>query len=1053
MMKRRFFNKSGKLSRMLLVTFALFITFTMTGGGIYLSPSVDPTVLAQDDPDPSGVNEPLTGTFSNPAAITFSNTPPFPAPSSPYPSTINVTGQGGITKVTVTLTNITHTFPDDIEVLLVSPTGLKVTLMGDCGGNNDITGVNLTFDDAAASSLPDATVLTTGTFKPTYLNQGLNGFPAPAPVGPYATTLATFNGTIQNGIWSLYTVDDTSGDLGNINGGWSITITAPTLAEMNSLAAATRDDGQSVIKWTTGYEVDNLGFNVYRQEGSSRVRLNNNLIAGSAFLADAALTAGRTYIWRDLLPRGKRDARYWIEEIDLNGQSQWHGPIISGGLFGAIKDSDFELARSATLDGLGNSANQGATVAMEARAKMPELMSAAKAGQSGLGARAGIKMLVRQEGLYKVSQQDLVAAGFDSGVNPRFIQVVAGGIEQPIRVVGGEGGKFNAGDSIEFYGVGLDSPYTDAQAYWLFAGSEPGKRIKTETGNRGPASGPSFAYTVERKDRTVYFSALRNGDTENFFGAVIAREPVDQALRLASVSARPQADAQLEVALQGVTAAAHQVRVTLNGEDVGGIDFTDQAQGYGKFSVRQSLLKEGDNTVTLQTQGGERDVSLVYSIRVTYWRDYRADNDSLALTAGTNEQVTIDGFTSSSIRVLDVTDAASGGVTELACAIQGGSVSFSAAGPGTRRLLAFTTGQIRKPASLIASKPSGLRQKGWKADFVIISRQEFFDALKPLQNLRQSQGYKVVVVDIEDVYNVFSYGNKSPQAVKDFLSYAQSSWKRAPRFVLLAGGATFDPKNYLGIGDYDLVPTKLIDTQFMETASDNWFVDFNSDGLAELAMGRLPVRTPAEAARVVEKIVSYDASKPSDGILLVADKNVGYDFDGSNDKLRGLIPSSLKVEQIGRSSLDDVTARSRLLEAINRGQKIVNYTGHGNVEQWKDNILTADDAAALTNRDSLSLFVLMTCLNGYFHDPSAGSLGEALLKSEQGGAVAVWASTGMTVPTSQSSINQELLRVVLDKNKRGPTLGEATMKAKSVIADLDVQRTWVLLGDPTTRLR
>ena len=1053
-MKRRFFNKSSRLSRTLLVAFALFITFMMTGGGIYLSPSVDPTVLAQVENAP---NAPTTGTFSNPAAIAFTDNVGPPSPSTPYPSTINVTGQGGITKVTVTITGLTHDFPDDADILVVAPGGQKILLMSDCGGSTDAVNVNLTFDDAAASSLPDSGGLTSGTFKPTDFDPAADlAFPAPAPAEPYSLSLATLNTTTQNGTWSLYVVDDAADaapPANTISGGWSITITAPTLAQICSTAAASRDDGQAVIKWTTGYEVDNLGFNVYREMGGLRTRINDNLIAGSAFVAGAALTAGRTYIWRDLLPRAKRDARYWIEEIDLNGQSLWHGPIIPGGLFGAIKDSDFELARSATLDGLGNaSANQGATVAMESRAKMPELVAASKVGQSP-GSQAGIKMLVRQEGLYRVSQQDLAAAGLDSSVNPRFIHVTAGGIEQPITVVGGRGGKFNEGDSIEFYGVGLDSPSTDAQAYWLFAGSEPGKRIKTETGARGPVSGPSFAYTVERRDRTVYFSALRNGDAENIFGAVIAREPVDQALRLTSVSARPQANAQVEIALQGVTADAHQVRVSLNGEDIGGIDFSGQARGLGTFSVRQSLLKEGENTVTLKTGGGERDVSLAEFIRVTYWRDYRADNDYLALTAGTNEQVTIAGFSSSDIRVLDVTDAASGGVTELACAVEGGSVSFSAAGPGTRRLIALTTGQMKKPASLAATKPSGLRQKNVKADLVIISRQEFFDALKPLQMLRQSQGYKVAVVDVNGIYNDFSYGNKSPQAIKDFLGFALANWKRAPRFVLLAGDATFDPKNYLGGGDFDLVPTRLIDTEFMETASDDWFATFDSGGLAQLAIGRLPVRTSEEAALVVGKIVSYDSSRPSDGVLLVADKNVGYDFDGSNEKLRGLIPSSFKVEQISRSTLDDVTAKGRLVEAINQGQKIVNYTGHGNTEQWKDNLLTNDDAALLTNRESLSLFVMMTCLNGYFHDSSSVSLGEALLKGERGGAVAVWASTGMTVPTSQSSVNQELLRLLLDKSKRGPTLGEATMKAKSVIADQDVQRTWVLLGDPTTRLR
>jgi subtilisin-like proprotein convertase family protein len=1059
-MKRRLFNKSSKLSRILLAVFALFISFTMTGGGIYLSPSVGPVVMAQDDPAPTVVNEPNSGTFSNTSPITINSslTPPA-TPASPYPSTINVTGQGGITKVTVTITNFNHTDPRDVEILLVSPGGQKITLMGDVGSSADAVNLTFTFDDAAAASMPVGTPLTSGTFKPTYVNPGtgVNGFPAPAPAGPYATTLSVLNGTQQNGIWSLYVVDDTGGDTGTINGGWSITITAPTLAEMDAVAARSLDDGRSVVKWKTGYEADNLGFNVYRQEGDRRVRINNNLIAGSAFLANAALTAGRTYIWRDLLPKGKRDAQYWVESVDVSGQSMWHGPVSSGGFMGAIKDSDFDLAQSATIDSLGNPGGaQTATVAMEARAKQPELMSASVAGQANLAGRAGVKMLVKQEGLYRVTQQELAAAGFDTSVNPRFMQVFAGGREQPIRVVGGEGGKFNAVDSIEFYGVGLDSAWTDARAYWLVAGSQPGKRIRTETGGRGPVAGESFAYTVERKDRGVYFSALRNGDKENFFGAVVAREPVDQALRLTNVSARPRGDAELEVALQGVTLASHDVRVTLNGEDIGAINFKDQAEGFAKFSVRQSLLKEGDNVVGLATQGGDRDISVVDYIRVTYWHDYRADNDSLTLTAGASEQITIDGFTSSDIHVFDVTDAEAGGVVELLGAIESrngaNSVTVSATGSGTRRLLAVSNDQARKPSALIANQPSNWRQKGWKADFVIISRQEFFDALKPLKKLRQSQGYKVELVDVNAIYNEFNFGNKSPYAIKEFLAYARSSWKRGPRFVLLAGKASFDPKNYLGVGDFDLVPTKLIDTEFMEVLSDEWFGDFKLTGLSELAIGRLPVRTAAEAARMVEKIVAYDQSKPSDGILLVADSKVGYDFDGLNTGLRGLIPSSLKIEQIGRSSLDDVTARGRILEALNRGQKIVNYAGHGNLDLWRGDILTAGDAAALTNRESLSLFVMMTCLNGYFGDPSTDSLGEALLRSE-GGAIAVWASTGMTVPTSHAMINRELLRTVFDSSGRGSTLGEAAMRAKSVIADIDVQRTWVLLGDPMTRLR
>ncbi len=86
----------------------------------------------------------------------------------------------------------------------------------------------------------------------------------------------------------------------------------------------------------------------------------------------------------------------------------------------------------------------------------------------------------------------------------------------------------------------------------------------------------------------------------------------------------------------------------------------------------------------------------------------------------------------------------------------------------------------------------------------------------------------------------------------------------------------------------------------------------------------------------------------------------------------------------------------------------MNYAGHGSVNQWRGNLLTNDDALALSN-EHLTMFVMMTCLNGYFQDPALDSLGESLMKAEGGGAVAVWASSGMTLPTNQTLLNQRTL--------------------------------------------
>ena len=126
--------------------------------------------------------------------------------------------------LTVTLSGITHTWPEDIDLLLVSPTGQKVMLMSDVGGGHSLNGVTLTLSDSAAFPLANSTQLVTGTFRPTNIGGG-DGFDAPAPASPYASLLSTFNGQAANGAWSLYAMDDGPGDSGSVTGGWALTIT------------------------------------------------------------------------------------------------------------------------------------------------------------------------------------------------------------------------------------------------------------------------------------------------------------------------------------------------------------------------------------------------------------------------------------------------------------------------------------------------------------------------------------------------------------------------------------------------------------------------------------------------------------------------------------------------------------------------------------------------------------------------------------------------------------------------------------------------------------
>src|SRR5688572_15032481 len=163
--------------------------------------------------------------FSNSAALAVSDAGTTGIASA-YPSNISVSGMTGtVTNVTVSLNNFNHTFPDDLDILLVAPSGGNLVIMSDAGGSIDVTGVTLTFDDAGAAVLPDGGPASTGTYKPTQF-VAADPFPAPAPAPSANTTFAAaFNGIDPNGTWSLYAVDDTGIDMGTLGNGWTITVT------------------------------------------------------------------------------------------------------------------------------------------------------------------------------------------------------------------------------------------------------------------------------------------------------------------------------------------------------------------------------------------------------------------------------------------------------------------------------------------------------------------------------------------------------------------------------------------------------------------------------------------------------------------------------------------------------------------------------------------------------------------------------------------------------------------------------------------------------------
>jgi uncharacterized repeat protein (TIGR01451 family) len=860
------------------------------------------------------------------------------------------------------------------------------------------------------------------------------------------------------------TVSATTGDPNAANNSSTAisTIQAPTAVDLSSLRAFTQPDGSVSLEWRTHEESRNLGFHVFREDAAGRHLVNPSLIAGSALLLRGSRPqhAAKSYRWID--PQPVPNAAYWIEDVDINGTRTLHGPV-----FSETPSAERSAALAATpasplLSRLQSSSLASTSISPVLNVPRPFLPSLppglARQNVSDLNA---IKISVDHEGWYRVSFSQLFAAGLDSNTDPRSLHLFAEGVEQPLLLRANSSGPASPPDVLEFYGTGIDTPFSATRVYWLVREGHSGKRILTlPAASSGSVAPSGFSFAVVHEDRTTYFPALLNGENnDNFFGAVVTTDPVDQDLLLAHLDPSSALPISLDLTLQGGTdAQQHSVTVQFNGANIGEMDFFGQILAKQSFPVEASLLHDGANTVTLTSLNGENDVSLVQTIALHYPHTFVADSNWLRATAPAGSQLQLSGFSNPQIRVFDISDPLN--ISELSgnVALQSGSYTFSLSlsttAPSQRTLLAFTDDTVALPISLAHHLPTFLDDRHVGADIVIVSHPDFVASLAPLVRLRESQGLHVALVTTEQIYDDYNFGERSPFALRNFLFDAVSHWHRKPQSLLLVGDASFDPRNYLGLGEFDFVPSRLIETAAFKTASDDWFSDFLKNGFATLPTGRLPVRAPADADLVVSKIVGYEqgsfAGSWNSQALLIADQNVDANFTAAANSAAGSLPSSLQLSRIFADGQDAATVRSQILDALNTGALFVNYNGHGAEQQWSfANLFNNDDAAALTNGGRLPVYLLMDCLNGFFHDVYGESLAESLLLAPNGGAVAVWASSGFTDQSPQSTMNQALLSQFA--SHPGDPLGRLILRAKAGTLDSDVRRTWILFGDPAMK--
>jgi hypothetical protein len=369
---------------------------------------------------------------------------------------------------------------------------------------------------------------------------------------------------------------------------------------------------------------------------------------------------------------------------------------------------------------------------------------------------------------------------------------------------------------------------------------------------------------------------------------------------------------------------------------------------------------------------------------------------------------------------------------------------------------------LRKPEIRLA-RSERLLGTAHSASYLAIGPQSYLDAASDLLRLRREQGLSVEAVATEDIYDELGYGEKRPEAIRDFIAYAYDSWgsPAAPlRYVLLLGDGTYDFKDYLGLGARNEVPPLMVRTRYLWTASDPTLAAVHGeDPLPDLAIGRLPASSEAQVRVLAGKIVAYEATarRLEGPVVLVTDNpDSAGNFDADAREIATYVPRDRAVRFVSLSQEGVLETRASIRNAFDEGASVLSYLGHGGIQLWaSENILDNSVVPLLAPQEEQPILLTMNCLNGYFHFPFFDSLSEALVEADGRGAVAAISPTGLSLDEPAHILHREMMKALFDP--RYERLGDAVLAAEEAYAETgafpELLRIYHLIGDPALKLR
>ena len=846
------------------------------------------------------------------------------------------------------------------------------------------------------------------------------------------------------------------------------------------------ENGTAQFEWETTYEVGIVGFNIWAESDDGLIKLNEQLIPADGL--------GSPDIQRYTYSAVTNASAFYLEHVTVENELAQSPRFPIGEQIGQAAgrtptnwatirtehDALVETQRTADaarvnreLDAIRTAPPAADEPLLEQTAGTLDAVSIylplivdegdgtqrLEAEAANLAPGTRIELHVDQDGIYRVTHADFLAAGFDlTGVPSAHLALTNLGEPLRMRVVAPptSWGPVDAGEPfIEFVGEAIDTLYTGTNVYLLEV--DPAKALRVFTDRRVPDMTkpvPDYYMETARFEENLRYASGATGPDPWYWSLVQTQgDLVSEDYPLVGIDqvARGASQATLDVDIFSYSRGNHHVTIGMNGSTLAseGGTFSGALPVTISGQFDSALLANGANTFTWTLPGDATDdveVVGLESVTITYPRRFVARDGAIAFV-GDAQRYDVSGFESDELVAYSLYRNRLWRMEGLQIVNTGGTHnSYFSGWDADATYFLSELDAVRQPF-IQAGRPDTDIATG-QYDYAIITHPNFAAGLQPLVAAREAEGYTIKVVDVRDIYAQYSHGIFDAQAIRDYLTDAIT--QMGVEYVLLVGGDTRDYRGYGENSGISFLPS--LYTQTYRTtqhgAADPLYVDADGDLLPDAAIGRFPVRTTAELATVIQKTLAY--SNQNRTAIFTADNYDGISYADLSDGFAASLPSTWQSAYAYLDNLATADAKTKLIETINGGVGLVNYFGHSNPDRWTfDGLFATTDIAQLTNTEVPSAVLQYGCWSSYYIHPDYDSMSEALLLADSGAAI-VLGATNLTTVSSDVVLGNRLSPLLVTPNK---TVGEAILEAKQALGNganlKDVTLGWILFGDPT----